>query len=190
MDWGAYFMGGLLILAAFFLLFPLFILGGIGIAIFIALIILGLILIGRRFFLWYRNAFAITNERIIDFDQRGFFERVVSESTLEKIQDVSFHFHGFWQTSLHYGDVNVQTAWGSVNLKIPCVRRPERVQRLVLDLCKQFMADPASGESRQTLVSMVQQLEKLKVTEREALKNVLEERMEMEDGDQKMEDGR
>jgi uncharacterized membrane protein YdbT with pleckstrin-like domain len=83
--------------------------------------------------MWYHNVFIVTTDRIVDIEQRGFFERVVSQSSLEKIQDVSLHTHGLLQTIFRYGDVNIKTAWGSVDLCVPAIFRPSRLQRLLLE---------------------------------------------------------
>ena len=88
--------------------------------------------------MWYNNVFVITTHRIIDFDQRGFFERVVSQSSFEKIQDVSLHIHGAAQTFFHYGDINIKSAWGSVDLCVPSIFRPARMQRLLLETQEKF----------------------------------------------------
>ncbi len=139
-DAGKYGVSAVLMLIPFFFLFPLlkFHLWGVGGGLL--LFITGLIIFIRTIFLWYHNVFVITTDRIIDFDQRGFFERVVSQSSFEKIQDVSLHTHGAWQTILHYGDINIKSAWGSVDLCVPSIFRPAKIQRILLETQESFLA--------------------------------------------------
>jgi membrane protein YdbS with pleckstrin-like domain len=124
----------LLLTLPFFFLFPLFKFGYWGVAIFLFLILLGLVYGLRILVVWYYNVFIITNQRIIDLNQRGFFERVVSEASYEKVQDVSYRIKGVWQVILRYGAVRIQTAGASVELEIQNVKNPEKIQELIGDL--------------------------------------------------------
>lgn len=135
----------LLIILPFFLIFLLFGWGYWGVGLFLFLIFLGALYAVRTLVIWYYNAFIITNLRIIDIDQRGFFERVVSEAVYEKIQDVSYRRKGIWQTIFRYGDVRIQMVGSDSGLEIKNVRSPERVQELIsqmahLDSKKQKLA--------------------------------------------------
>lgn len=143
-DTGKYIVATLLMLIPFFFLFPLLKWHGWGIALGVTVFITGLAIFFRTVFLWYHNVFVITTDRILDFDQRGFFERVVSQSSFEKIQDVSFHIHGAWQTMFRCGDINIKTAWGSVDLCVPAIFRPSVVQRLLLDTQESYLSRTAS----------------------------------------------
>ncbi len=127
-------------LVPFFFLFPLLKMGALGIALGSFIFLIGACIMARTLFLWVHNVFVVTTERIIDFDQRGFFERVVSQSSFEKIQDVSFHIHGAFETLFNYGDLNIKTGWGSVDLCVPRIYRPSRAQRQLLDAQEEFMA--------------------------------------------------
>lgn len=124
----------LLLTLPFFFLFPLFRWGYWGVALFGAPLLLGVVYAFRVLITWYYNAFIITNCRVIDIDQRGFFERIVSEALYEKIQDVSYRRKGIWQTIFRYGDVMIQVAGGDIGLEIKKVRAPEKTQQLISDL--------------------------------------------------------
>lgn len=56
------------------------------------------------------NTVIVTNKRIIDRDQHGFFDRKVSELHVYRIQDITVSTKGVIPTMLGYGDVIVQTA--------------------------------------------------------------------------------
>ena len=91
----------ILVAGSFFFLSLFFSWGPIGVALFLTILLLGIIYGTREFVLWYFNAFIITNQRVIDIDQRGFFDRIVSEAPYEKIQDVSYRVKGIFQTLFH-----------------------------------------------------------------------------------------
>lgn len=134
-----YVIAAALMLIPFFFLFPLMRLKEWGMALGSIIFLAGFFELVRTLFMWIHNVFIITTDRIIDFDQRGLFERVVSQSSYEKIQDVSFHIHGPLQTMFRYGDVNIKTGWGSVDLCVPGIFQPERAQRLLIDTQEDYM---------------------------------------------------
>ncbi len=126
-----------LMLVDFFFLTWLFRQGGWGIGVFF-IILAGLALSAyRQWFLWSMNVIIITNQRLIDLDQQGFFNRTVSETTFAKIQDVSYTIRGLLPTVFHYGTVVVQTAGGQTNLELKGVHKPESVQDVITELQRQ-----------------------------------------------------
>jgi uncharacterized membrane protein YdbT with pleckstrin-like domain len=56
------------------------------------------------------NVVIITDRRVIENDQYGFFDRRISELRNTRIQDASVKIGGFIETILHFGDITVQTA--------------------------------------------------------------------------------
>lgn len=124
----------LLLALSFFFLFPLFSFGYWGEALFFFLILLDVVYALKNFIIWYYNAFVVTNRRVVDVDQRGFFEQIVSEAPYEKIQDVSYRRKGIWQTIFRYGDVRIQMVDASAGLEIRNVRGPEKIQELISHL--------------------------------------------------------
>lgn len=147
-DVGKYFLATLLMIMPFFFLFPLLKWNFWGVALGVLVFIVGFAMFCRTLFLWYHNVFVITTDRILDFDQRGFFERVVSQSSFEKIQDVSLHTHGAWQTIFRYGDINIKTAWGSVDLCVPAIFRPARIQQLMLETQELYLEKVKSHQQK------------------------------------------
>ena len=72
-----------------------------------------LIIIAFLFFAWmdyYLDLWIITNKRIIDIDQRGFFSREIAEIPLDRVQDVTLDVIGIIQTILRFGTIRIQTA--------------------------------------------------------------------------------
>ena len=132
--WHKIFAVVLLLGLTFFFLFPLFAWGYWGEIIFFLLIFIAALYVLQIFIFWYYNAFVVTNMRVVDIDQRGMFSRIVSETMLENIQDVSYRRKGICQTIFRYGDVIIEIAGTDTGLEIKNVRRPERVQQLISDL--------------------------------------------------------
>lgn len=141
-----YIVAACFMLLPFFLFFPLMRWRPWGPMLGAIVFLCGAFILLRTIFLWYHNVFVVTTERIIDFDQRGFFEHVVSQSSFEKIQDVSVHMHGALQTTFRFGDVNLKTGWGSVDLCVPNVYRPHRLQRILLETQDEFVSRNNNGQ--------------------------------------------
>lgn len=65
------------------------------------------------FLIWidyFFDVWIITNERVINIEQKGLFVRAVSELKFSRIQDVTSEVSGMIPTILNFGDVKVQTA--------------------------------------------------------------------------------
>lgn len=118
----------------FLFIVPVFRFGGYGILGFFVYFALLLMAGIRACFIWYRTAFIITSQRIIDIDCRGFFHKVVSEADLEKIQDASFHKKGFWQTLFNYGVIDIQSAGTKLVLEMSGVKDPQKIHHLINEL--------------------------------------------------------
>lgn len=129
--------------------------GGIA---FIIMVLLGILCIIRGVYIWSHNILAITNKRVIDIDQRGFFERNVSETTYDKVQDVRYTIRGFWPTILRFGTIVVQTAGTTTNLELDAVQHPVDVQRLITDLQQQSQIQPNQDVSASELLGVVEKL--------------------------------
>lgn len=96
------------------------------------LFILGLLL--RGFVDYYLDVYIITDERIVDIKQIGFFKREISELHLREVQDVSARVNGFFPTVFHFGDVVIQTAGERENFVFNAVPHPYQVAKKIADL--------------------------------------------------------
>jgi hypothetical protein len=83
---------------------------------------------------YYLDVWVITNERIIDVQQRGFFSRIISEQKLFRIQDVTSEVHGIIPTLLRYGEVHVQTAGTKQRFLFHQVPDPDKVRDIIIKL--------------------------------------------------------
>lgn len=85
---------------------------------------------------YYLDIWIITNKRVIDIEQKGFFSRVVAEHKLSRIQDVSSEVHGFFPTIFHYGEVKIQTAGEEQLFIFEEVPHPSELSRKIHELVK------------------------------------------------------
>lgn len=97
-----------------------------------ALFILGLLLFG--FIDYYLDVDIITNQRIVDIEQNGLFNRKISELGLDQVEDVSADVQGFFATTLHFGDVHIQTAGHKANFIFKTVAHPYLLTKIIADL--------------------------------------------------------
>lgn len=93
-------------------------------------------------FLWLFFAYAwvdytldlwiVTDERIINIEQMGLFNRVISEQRLLQVQDVTSELKGLFPTFLDYGHVFVQTAGERGRFVFEQIPHPDLVKKVVL----------------------------------------------------------
>lgn len=89
------------------------------------------------FIIWidfYFDVWIITDDRIVNIEQKALFMRHVSELKLSKIQDVSIEVDGFVPTVLNYGDVHVQTAGTRERFLFHKVPDPYRLKGIIMNL--------------------------------------------------------
>lgn len=90
-----------------------------------------------RWFVYTNDIYILTNQRIINIDQSGFFSRKVSEAELENIQNVTYEIKGPIRSFLNFGNILIATA-GSDNpgLTLKNVENPHFVQEKIINLQK------------------------------------------------------
>lgn len=98
--------------------------------------IIGLLIFSYHFVLWYYTVYIVTNERIRQVTQNGFFGTDVVELRLSKIQNISYNVPGFSGEVFGFGTIVIQTFVG--DLVIHKVEHPEKtynkLQSAVMDV--------------------------------------------------------
>ncbi|MBI5370343.1 PH domain-containing protein [Candidatus Uhrbacteria bacterium] len=122
------------LLIPFFFLFPLFRLGIGGVAVFFGLVISGGLLLLRQYIRWSGTHLILTDKRVVDIEQRGFFDRVVTEAPYTQIDEASYRIKGFWATVLRYGSVRFDLSGSAADIQFDHINRPARIHNLVNDL--------------------------------------------------------
>ena len=87
--------------------------------------------LGHNFLIWWWDIYILTDKRVIDFDQKTIFHKVVSEADLNNIQDTTYEIKGLWQTVFNYGQVNILTASSGDNIDFEDVAHPQTVQDMI-----------------------------------------------------------
>jgi len=154
--------GFLFISLAFFLMFWLFGKGAWGQVGFVFLLLTGVVVLFRTYFLWRKNMMIITTHRIIDIDQPRFLERHVSEVSLDKIEDVVGKMSGFMQALGKYGSLHIQTAGGTLRIEVEYIKRPLYVQQMINELRERYMLKyihDFSGDLALTILDKLHELE-------------------------------
>lgn len=83
---------------------------------------------------YYLDVWVITNERIVNIEQKGLFKREISELRLEKVQDLTTEIGGIVSTLFDFGDLYVQTAGKRERFLFKSIPHPERIKDVILVL--------------------------------------------------------
>jgi hypothetical protein len=94
-------------------------------------LLLGLIIFSYHFVLWYYTVYIVTNERIRQVTQNGFFGTDVVELRLSKIQNISYNIPGFSGEVFGFGTIVIQTLVG--DLVIHKVEHPDKTYNKLQD---------------------------------------------------------
>ncbi|MFH0968905.1 MAG: PH domain-containing protein [Patescibacteria group bacterium] len=92
------------------------------------------------FFIWidyYFDIWIITDERIINIEQKGLFVRSMSEVKYSRIQDVTAEEKGVIPTMLDYGDVFIQTAAETERFVFRQVPNPYELKDMIMNMQKE-----------------------------------------------------
>jgi|TARA_B100001250_G_C19773960_1_gene778646 hypothetical protein len=107
---------------------------------------IGLVLFLYHFVMWYYTIYIVTDQRLRQVTQRGFFGKDVVELGLSKIQSISYNVPGFSGEILGFGTIVVQTYVG--DLTINKVEHPEETYNKLQDAVA--AAENAQGVHEET----------------------------------------
>jgi hypothetical protein len=109
--------------------------------VYALILVLSLFLI---FVFYYLNIHIITNLRVVEIDQVGLFNHVISELHIDKIEDATSETKTILGTLFDFGDVYVQTAGTRERFDFENVPHPGQLEKLILDLYEQHRGGPPS----------------------------------------------
>ena len=115
----------------------------------IAGFVVGLIIFSYHFILWYYTVYIVTNERIRQVTQSGFFGTDVVELRLSKIQNISYNIPGFSGEVFGFGTVVIQTFVG--DLVIHKVEHPEKTYNKLQDAVMNAIEKQGAYETTNTI---------------------------------------
>lgn len=93
---------------------------------------------------YYLDVWIVTDQRIIDINQRGLFSRDISEIPLSRVQDVTIEIHGIIETFLKFGTMRIQTA-GEREFAIEDAPRLYEIKDIILGRIKQTPSTAANS---------------------------------------------
>jgi uncharacterized membrane protein YdbT with pleckstrin-like domain len=119
-------------------MFPSLITPGTPVWAILVLFFSGYVLVTLTFFYtqfvnFFLDFWVVTNDRIIDVEQKNLFARTISELGLVNIQDVTTEVHGFFATLFDYGDVIIKTASDNQNIIFENVPHPNKIRVALID---------------------------------------------------------
>ena len=94
-------------------------------------LVIGLVVFFYHFMLWYYTVFIVTDQRLRQVTQVGFFGTDVVELQLSKIQNISYNIPGFAGEVFGFGTIVVQTFVG--DLVIRKAEHPAKVYNMLQD---------------------------------------------------------
>lgn len=90
----------------------------------------------RNFLGWYYDVYFVTDERVVSIEFVNMMQKKVSDTKVDRIQDIALSQKGFFQSMFNYGDVLIQTAAEVSLFTFKNIPRPQSVvealQRLIL----------------------------------------------------------
>lgn len=96
---------------------------------------LTIILLFYGFFIdYYLDIWVVTNDRILDMEQRGIFARTVTEFDINEVQDVTTEINGFIATLFHYGNLRVTTSSSNAGIVFYQIPDPNTIRSRIIAL--------------------------------------------------------
>lgn len=102
--------------------------------VFLVFVAVGLVGLFYSIILWYFSIYIVTDQRIRQITQKGFFKKSVVDLGLDRIQSISYGVPGILGGVFGFGTILIQTAVG--DLVISMVPRPEKVYNKLQNLIK------------------------------------------------------
>ena len=94
--------------------------------------------------MWRFTYYIVTDQRIRQVTQRGFFGTDVVELSLSKIQNISYNIPGFFGEVFHFGTLVIQTYVG--DLVIRNVEYPDKTYNMLQDAV--LLAEDRGGKEK------------------------------------------
>lgn len=92
----------------------------------------------RAFLLWYFNVYIITDKRVIDIDFSGLWNKRVSETQLDNIEDATYETSNFLHILFDYGDISVQTAAEKREFEFHSIPNPAIIHDKLTNLIEDY----------------------------------------------------
>lgn len=91
---------------------------------------------------YYLDVLIITDKRIFDIEQYGFFRRRSGAFRIDRIQNVSVEVKGIIQTFLNFGTIRLETAGEREDFVAPYIGDPYEVKKFISNLQDTYAERP------------------------------------------------
>lgn len=115
-------------------------------------------MLGYTLTMYVMDIWIVTNQRIIDSTQQGFFNRTISEISLGNIQDMTTSITGLVPTTMNFGDVEVQSAGAVEHFRFRQVPNPQNIK----DIISKAVADYKHAHFKNEAMEVVKEVEEAK----------------------------
>jgi hypothetical protein len=105
--------------------------------------------------MYFLDTWVVTDHRVIDSRQHGFFKRNVSELNLAKIQDISVEVKGLIPTFLDYGNLEIQTAGAEEKFLFEQIPHPMMVKDIIMQEHNKYVESHKDGQEIHEMVAGV-----------------------------------
>lgn len=105
-------------------------------------LVLGLALFSYHLMGWYFSVFIVTDQRLRQITQKGFFGKSVIDLGISKIQNISYNVPGFNAAIFGFGTIVVQTYVG--DLVLDKIEHPGRIYERLQNVIKNSSKDEAN----------------------------------------------
>ena len=135
--------------SAFFLMPLLWRYGSWGLGLFTLLVLIGLIAVLRAGWEYYFTCWALTNIRLIDIYQQGFFHRETTEVLYSRIKEAYASKSGVLNGLAGLGDLYISRDDSKAKLKLPQVRGYERAVSEIILQQENYQRNLSDDKERQ-----------------------------------------
>ena len=95
---------------------------------------------------YYLTVWVITNMRIVDIKQHGFFNREVSSFMLLRVQDVTTDVSGLLATLFGFGRLSVETAGKDEDFHMTGIEHPEAIRDVIMSQVAKLHTVPDASD--------------------------------------------
>ena len=121
-----------------------------------------LFLLGIGFWAWYEyedwrnDIYAVTDDRLVDSVRAPFgFQQRSIETTLDRVQDISFDKPNFLAAILNYGDLKIETGGAQGQLVFTSITDPQRASQEIFRRREAYRARREQQQARQERVQFL-----------------------------------
>ena len=111
----------------------------------------------RVFIIWRLNRYVVTNQRLINYSQKGLFDQTVVETPHERVLNVSYHTEGIISTVIGYGDVEVQVVGLMEPIVLKNIATPMEIKDYLWEMHKRLAQDKNNSIYAQTDATHMQE---------------------------------